>query len=41
MEPIVTDRVAWSVALVSPAKMAAPTEMPFGLRTRVRPGNRY
>jgi len=25
----------WSVALVSPAKMAEPIEMPFGLRTRV------
>jgi len=24
---------------VSPAKTAAPIEMPFGLRTRVRPGN--
>jgi len=24
---------------VSPAKTAAPIEMPFGLRTRVGPGN--
>jgi len=44
MRPIVTDRVAWSVGrsaacrsvtLVSPAKTAAPIEMPFALRTRV------
>ena len=45
MRSIVRDRVAWSVCrsvglsiglsatLVSPAKMAEPTEMPFGLRT--------
>ena len=43
MRCIVTDRVAWSVGwsgtLVSPAKMAEPIEMPFGLRTRVGPGN--
>ena len=36
-------RVAWSVGLsvtlVSPAKMAAPIELPFGLRTWVGPGN--
>jgi len=45
MRPIVRDRVAWSVCrsvclsviLVSPAKTAEPTEMPFGLRTRVGP----
>jgi len=40
---VVTDRVAWSVGLsvtlVSPAKTAAPIEMPFGLRTRVSPRN--
>jgi len=40
---IVTDPVAWSVGrsvtLVSPAKTAAPIEMPFGLRTRVGPRN--
>jgi len=40
---LVTDRVAWSVCrsvtLVSPAKMAEPIEMLFGLRTRVGPGN--
>ena len=39
MRPIVTDRVAWSVCLsvtlVSPAKTAAPIELPFGLRTWV------
>jgi len=43
MRPIVTDLVAWSVGLsvrlfvtlVSPAKTAAPIEMPFWLRTRV------
>jgi len=46
--PIVTDRVAWSVGLsvglwsvtlASPAKMAEPMEMSFGLRTRVGAGN--
>jgi len=43
MWPVVTDRVAWfvglsvcqSVTLVSPAKMAEPIEMPFGVRTPV------
>jgi len=47
MRPVVTDRVAWSVGpsvrlsitLVTPAKTAAPIKMPFGLRTRVGPGN--
>jgi len=40
MQPIVTDRVAWSVGLsVRPAKTAQPIEMPFGLRTRVGPSN--
>jgi len=51
MWPIFTDRVAWSVGrsvcrsgcqsvtLVSPAKTAAPIEMPFGLKTRVSLGN--
>jgi len=47
MRPIVTDRVVWSdslsvglsVTLVSPAKTAAPIEMPFGLGTRVGPRN--
>jgi len=47
MPPTVIDRVAWSVGLsvcrsvtlVSPAKTAKPTAMPFGLRIRVRPGN--
>jgi len=47
MRPILTDRVAWSVGLsvglsvtlVSPAKMAAPFELPFGLRTCVGLGN--
>jgi len=41
MQSIVRDRVAWSVCrsvtLVSPAKMAEPIEMPFGLRTWVGP----
>jgi len=41
--PIVTDRVAQSVCrsveLVSPAKMAEPIEMQFGLRNWVGPGN--
>jgi len=44
MWPIVTNRVAWSVSLsvilVCPAKTAEPIKMPFGLRTRVVPGNR-
>jgi len=43
MQPILTDRVAWSVGLsvcrsvtlVNPAKTAAPIELPFGLRTWV------
>ena len=43
MRPILTDGVAWSVGrsvtLVSPAKTAAPIELPFGLRTWVGPGN--
>jgi len=39
MRFIVTDRVAWSVTLVSPAKPADPIEVPFGLRTRVGSGN--
>jgi len=43
MQPVVTDRVAWSVGLsvtlVSPAKTAAPIEMPFRLRTLVSPRN--
>ena len=50
MRTIVTDRVAWSVcrsvglpclsvALVSPAKTAAPIEMPFGLWARMGPRN--
>jgi len=42
MRSVVTDRVAWSVGLsvtlVSPAKMAKPIEIPFGLRTQVGPG---
>jgi len=36
---IVTDQVVWSVTLVSPAKMAEPIEMSFGLRTWVGTGN--
>ena len=31
--------VCRSVTLVSPAKTAAPIELPFGLRTWVGPGN--
>jgi len=45
--PIVSDRVVWSVGLtvglsvtlVSPAKMSKAIKVPFGLRTRVGPGN--
>jgi len=51
MRPSVTDRIAWSVGrseglsvglsvtLVSPAKTAAPIDMPFRLRTWVGPRN--
>ena len=47
MQPIVTDRVAWSVGLsvglsvtlVSRAKTAEPIAMPFGLWTQVGQGN--
>jgi len=51
MRSILTDPVAWSVGpsvglsvglsgtLVSPAKTAAPIELPFGLRTWVGLGN--
>ena len=39
MRPIVTHGVAWSVCqsvmIVSPAKMAEPIEMPFGVWTSV------
>jgi len=42
MRPIVTDGVAWSVCLSvchdrEPSKMAEPTEMRFGMWTRVGP----
>jgi len=33
--------VCQSVTLVSPAKMAEPIEMPFGLRTRLAQGTLY
>jgi len=36
---VVCRSVCQSVTLVSPAKTAAPLEMPFGLRTRVGPRN--
>ena len=47
MQSVVIDQVAWSVGrsvglsvtLLSPAKAAEPIKMPFGLRTRVGPGN--
>ena len=43
MQPVVTDGVAWSVGqsvmIVSPAKMAEPIEMPFGVWTQVDLGN--
>jgi len=43
MQPIVNDRVAWSVCqsviVVRPAKTAHLIEMLFGLRTQVGPGN--
>jgi len=42
MQPIVTDRVAWSVCRSvchshEPCKMTEPIEMSFGLRTRMGP----
>jgi len=37
MQPTVTDWVAWSVILVSPAKTAEPIKIPFGLQNRVGP----
>ena len=43
MQPIVTDRVAWSVGrsvtIVSPAKIAELIEMSFGMWTEVGPRN--
>ena len=46
MRQIVTDQVAWSIGVCrsvchssEPNKTAEPIEMPFGLRTRVGPGN--
>jgi len=43
MQPIVTDRVAWSVGLsvtlVSPAQTGEPIEMLFGLWVRMGPRN--
>jgi len=47
MQPIVIDKVEWSVCLllclsvtvISPAKTAEPSEMPFGSRTLVNPRN--
>ena len=41
MQPIVTNRVTWyvdlSVAIVSPAKMSEPIDMPFGVWIRIGP----
>jgi len=31
MWPTVTDRVAWSVTVLSPARTAEPIEMPFNV----------
>jgi len=39
LSSVVFRLVCQSVTLVSPAKMAEPIEMPFGLRTQVDPGN--
>jgi len=36
---MVCQSVCWSVTVVSPAKMAEPIEMPFGLRIWVDPMN--
>ena len=45
MWPIVTDRVVWSVrrsvAVVSPAKLAEPIDMPFGCRLVRAQGTMY
>ena len=42
MQPIVADRVTWSVGrsvtVVSPAKTAEPIEMPFGIGLLVEMG---
>jgi len=40
MQPIATDQVAWSVINVSPAKVADPVIMPFGMWTQVSRKNR-
>ena len=37
---MVYQSVCWSVTEVSPAKMAEPIKMPFGLRIQVDPRNR-
>ena len=43
MRPIVTDGmtwyVCWSVMVVSPARMAEPIEMQFGMLSQMTPGN--
>ena len=39
LSSVVCQSVGLSVTFVIPAKMAEPIEMPFGLRTRVGPGN--
>jgi len=39
LSSVVGRSVCLSVTIVSPAKTAEPIEMPFGLRTRVSPGN--
>jgi len=39
LSSVVCQSVGLSVTFVIPAKMAEPIEMPFGLRTRVSPGN--
>jgi len=39
LSSVVCLSVGLSVTLVSPAKTAAPIELPFGLRTWVGPGN--
>jgi len=45
MQPIITDGIVWSVCrsvtIVSPAKMAEPIEIPFGLWTWVAQGSMY
>jgi len=45
MRRIVANRVVWSICrsltVMSPAKLAEPIKIPFGMRTRVGQGTMY